>query len=179
MALPAAIRINTNAPFPALVTGGTGIGINKQNGIWTVSFNINTFGTQIPPPANYANDYILVYDAVANTYFKMPLNSLSLGLSSRLQRSVTTTPIVITNIDQQLNCKITTPATCALPPAASRVGAPLTFKDLGQATANNITITPNGAELIDGQASVKIINNYAQLTLVPFNDGVNAGWMMS
>ena len=31
------VRINVGAPFPALVTGGSGIGVSKTNGIWTVT----------------------------------------------------------------------------------------------------------------------------------------------
>lgn len=177
MTAPPNIRVNLLAPFPSLVTGSGPITIGKQNGIWTIGFSIAFMGTQVPPPANYPTDYILVYDSIANTFFKMPLNTLPTG--NPMQRSVTTTPIVIANNDVQLNCKITTPATCALPTAVSRGGNQLIFKDLGQATANNITITPNGAETIDGQASVKIANNYASLTLNPFTDGINSGWFIT
>jgi hypothetical protein len=53
---------------------------------------------------------------------------------------------------------------------------PLTFKDLGQASAHNITISPSGGDTIDGLASIKLTNNFQTLTLVPLNDGTNAGW---
>lgn len=31
------IRVNVGVPFPALVTGGSGIGVTKTNGVWTVA----------------------------------------------------------------------------------------------------------------------------------------------
>jgi hypothetical protein len=37
MALPANIRVNLSAPFPALVIGGGGIAVAKNNGVWTIS----------------------------------------------------------------------------------------------------------------------------------------------
>lgn len=117
----------------------------------------------------------LIFDPIRGEFIAVPLSFVQSG--ARTQRSVITTPIVIASTDQILNCNIPVAATCALPPAATRNGIPLTFKDLGQATANNITITPNGVETIDGaNAAVKIVNNFGWITLVPFNDGVNSGW---
>lgn len=94
----------------------------------------------------------------------------------RLQRSVTATPIVVASNDQVLNCNINTAAACTLPSAASRNGLALTFKDLGQATTHNITITAAGGETIDALSSFPITNNFQAVTFVPFNDGVNNGW---
>lgn len=37
MTLPANIRVNLSAPFPAFVRGGSGIGVTKTNGVWTIS----------------------------------------------------------------------------------------------------------------------------------------------
>jgi hypothetical protein len=96
--------------------------------------------------------------------------------SPRIQRSVTTTPIVIEATDEILNCNISSAATCLLPSASSRNGSPLTFQDLGQASAHNVVITASGGDLIDGQVSVTLNVNYQDVTLVPFDDGVNVGW---
>lgn len=173
MGLPANVRVNAQLPFPSLVKGTGPITIGKANGIWTVGFSISVFGNQTPPIANYPTDYLFGYDAAANTFFKISLAALL----ARSQRSVTATPIVVGATDAILNCNIAAAAACALPPAASRNGVPLTFKDLGQAGANNITITPNGAETIDGvNAPYVIRNNYGWVTLVPVADGVNSGW---
>jgi hypothetical protein len=98
---------------------------------------------------------------------------------ARRQRLVVVTPIIVQATDQTINCQIPAPAACALPTAASRNGAPLTFKDLGQAAANNITITSTGGDLIDGQPSIKLANNYQSITLVPLNDGISTGWAVA
>lgn len=176
MTAPASLRFNVNVPFPALVQGSGPVTIAKQSGIWTIGFQIANLATQIPPVANYPTDYLLVYDAVAQTFFKISMASLGIG-GARLQRSVTATPIVISSNDQILNCNINVAAACALPAAASRNGVPLTFKDVGaQFGAHNLTITPNGAETIDGAATLVLNVNRQGVTLVPFNDGVNSGW---
>lgn len=175
------VRVNAQLPFPSLVYGTGPITIGKANGIWTVGFSIAAFGSQNPPSGNFPTDYFLAYDANANAFFKMSITNLvsalnaSLGIA-RTQRAVTATPIVIVGTDQILNCNIASAAACALPAAAGRNGVPLTFKDLGQATAHNITLTANGADTIDGAATYVIRNNFGWVTLVPFNDGTNAGW---
>lgn len=117
---------------------------------------------------------MLIWDPIRGEFVAIPLNVLRSGALN--QRSVTATPIVIASSDQILNCKIAAPAACALPPAATRNGIPLTFKDLGQALVNHITITTNGAETIDGQANFVIQNNFQGVTLIPLNDGTNTGW---
>jgi len=77
MAAPATIRLNTNVPFPALVTGTGPVTITKQNGIWTVGFNISNLGIQNPPQtANFPTDYLLGYDSVAKTFFQVPLSAV-------------------------------------------------------------------------------------------------------
>lgn len=181
MTLPANVRVNAQLPFPSLVYGTGPITIGKVNGIWTVGFTISAFGSINPPIPNYPTDYLLGWDAVNSVFFKVSITNLAAAVSSiggaRNQRSVTATPIVVATTDQVLNCNIGGAAACALPAAATRNGIPLTFNDLGQATAHNITLTPNGAETIDGvNAPVVIKNNWGWITLMPFNDGTNSGW---
>lgn len=179
MALPPNIRINTQFPFPALVTGSAPIVISKANGIWRVSFSIANLGTQVPLITAYPTDYVLIWDSIANTFFRVTLSSFGLG-GARTQRSVTASPIVVAAGDQILNVNIAAGApTCALPAAATRNGVPLTFKDVGgQFFAHNLTITPNGAETIDGLANLVMKTNRQGVTLWPFNDGANSGWFL-
>jgi hypothetical protein len=183
MTLPANVRINTAVPFPALVLPSGPITLAKNNGVWTIGFTINAFGSQVPLVGNYPTDFLLAWDAVNQTFFKVSITNLISSLnilsgSARAQRTTTATPIVVGALDQIISTKITTPATCTLPSAAGRLGVPLTFKDLGQATANNITFTAAGGDTIDGAATYVLSTNFAWVTFVPFNDGTNTGWMV-
>jgi hypothetical protein len=178
MTLPPSVRVNVGAPFPARVQGSGPVLVTKANGIWTISLNISGIAQQTPPSAKYPTDFFLIWDSVAQSWFQVPLSFLSTLVAARTQRLVTASPIVIAAGDQVLNCNIAAAATCALPTAASRNGVPLTFKDLGQAGIHPITITPNGAETIDGAANFVMTINRQELTLVPFNDGTNTGWFI-
>lgn len=183
MTLPANIRINTSVPFPALVLPSGPITLTKNNGVWTIGFTIAAFGTQVPLVGNYPTDFLLAWDAVNQTFFKVSITNLISSLNilagaARNQRTTTATPIVVAGTDQIISTKITSAAACTLPSAATRVGVPLTFKDLGQATANHITLTASGGDTIDGAATYVLNNNFQGVTLVPFNDGTNTGWMV-
>jgi hypothetical protein len=184
MTLPANIRVNTLVPFPALVLGSGPIAVSKNNGIWTITFNPLGFGAQNPPAGNYPTDFLFGYDAVNKTLFSISITNLissineSLG-AARNQRTTTATPIIVQSTDQIISCDISSgPAACTLPSAISRAGVPLTFKDLGQATAHPITLTASGTDKIDGASTYVLSNNYQWVTLVPFNDGTNTGWMV-
>lgn len=62
-----------------------------------------------------------------------------------------------------------------LPTAATMNGAPLAVKDIsGVAHTNNITITPNGAERIEGLATVVINVDYGGYWLYP----ISGGWIL-
>lgn len=179
MVAPANVRVNTQVPFPALVTGSGPITIAKANGVWQVGFTIAAFGSQNPPIGNYPTDYVLAWDDQAKQFFKISLSNLGQTLvGARNQRLVTASPIVIAGTDQILNVNIAAGApTCALPAAATRNGIPLSFKDVGGNFAlHNLTITPNGAETIDGAASLILATNRQYITLVPANDGTSTGW---
>lgn len=95
------------------------------------------------------------------------------------QRSVTASPITIAAGDAIINCNITGAGTCALPASSTRNGRLLVFKDVGgKFGANNLTITPAGAERIDGLANIVGRTNYGRIVLRPMNDGVNSGWSL-
>jgi hypothetical protein len=177
MALPANIRVNTAVPFPAQVSAGSAIAITKTNGIYTVALDFTKAAIQTPSPGNYPGDYILIYDSAAQSYFRVSLSDL-VGLTPS-QLRVTASPKAVGGSDRILNCSVAGALTVNLPAAASRLGLPLTIKDVsGAAGANNITIAPNGAETIDGGANYIIGVNYGAVTLYPFNDGVGSGWFI-
>ena len=178
MNIPANIRVNAAFPFPALVQGFGPVTISKANGIWTIGFSIDQLGQRTS--ATPATDFILVWDDVNNTFYKISIanlaSAINAGGAARAQRLVTASPIVVAPTDQIINCNIAVTASCALPFAASRVGAPVTFHDMGQALAHPITLTASGADTIDGQPSYVLSNNRQTVTLVPFNDGTSVGW---
>jgi hypothetical protein len=180
MAMPPNIRVNARVGFPAQVFGGAGIAIQKVNGIYTILLNILAFGSATPPPANFPTDFLLGYDTVNQQFFRISLTALASALATapRAQRLVTASPITVGAADQIINTNIATAATCTLPSYATRAGSPLTFADVGgQCGANNITITPAGAETINGlNAAVVMRSNHQVMTLVPANDGTTTGW---
>lgn len=62
-----------------------------------------------------------------------------------------------------------------LPTAVTMNGAPLAVKDIsGVAHTNNITITPNGSETIEGLASIVINIDYGGYWLYP----ITGGWIL-
>jgi hypothetical protein len=179
MTIPANVRVNAQLPFPSLVYGTGPITISKSNGIWVVGFTIAAFGSIVPPVQNYPTDYLLGYDAVNNVFFKISISNLGMALQgARGQRSVTATPIIVASTDQILTCNINSAVASTLPLASSRNGVPLTFKEVG-GHAVNYTFTPTAPDTIDGGgAYVGISNPHGWVTFVPFNDGVNSGWMI-
>jgi hypothetical protein len=172
--MPANIRVNIGAPFPAAVKSTVGVGIARKNGTWSIGLAYPQMGIQTPPVTNYGNDFVAVYDSVAQTYFLVPLTLVG---GSVAQRSITSAPAALLPTDQILHLNLTAAGTITLPSFSSRNGVPLIFKDVGmKATANPQTLAAAAGETIDGFASVVLGVNGQSIRLVPANDGVNAGW---
>jgi hypothetical protein len=96
------------------------------------------------------------------------------------QRLAIASPIVVGTNDEIINCNITSGApTCALPNAGARGGRRIVFKDSGgQFGAHPLTLTPTGADTIDGLASVTLSTNRQYISLRPYNDGTSIGWFI-
>ena len=155
------LKLSVLPRFPANVVGSGPVTVSAQSGTYTIGFQIDAFGSIIPPAPDYPTDYLLGWNSANSTYFRVSITDLIASISlTKTQRSVTATPIVVASTDQIINCNIAATAACALPTAASRNGVPITFKDIGQATANPITLTANGAEKIDGVSTYVLNLNY-------------------
>jgi hypothetical protein len=70
---PAQVRYTANAPFPALVTGVGPILINKQNGIWSVSFAMAPLQQKIPPFLDTAHEFFTLWNDQTNSFGKTTL----------------------------------------------------------------------------------------------------------
>jgi len=175
MALPANIRVNVKAPFPALVYGTGPITVMKTNGIWTIGFSIASFPVQTPPLTNYAADFVFVWDSVAQAFFQMPIG-VFVGLAGvQLQRSITGAGnLPIQAGDRILNINAVTDLAPSVPLAASRAGVPLTFVNIKN--SHSQTITAAGTDKLGGQPTILLPSSAisdVSLTIFPFNDGVN------
>lgn len=97
---------------------------------------------------------------------------------ARMQRDIgSSADLPIRATDSVLNVNIAAPLAITVPAAATRNGAPLTFKDVGGNWAtNNVTFTPTGADTFDGLTSIVGRINRGRLTMMPLNDGINAGY---
>jgi hypothetical protein len=172
MTLPANIRVNTQVPFPALVTGSGPITVTKKGAIWILGFAAQLLGLQ-NPPLNLANDQALVWDPIAKQLILTPLAGLIIS-STRAQRSIANAGnLPIVGADAILNFSAVTDLVPIVPLAATRLGVPLTFK--GVVGAHVQTITRTAPDTFDGVNTLPL-NAGASITLVPYNDGVNSGY---
>lgn len=176
MTLPASLRINAQFPFPSLVQQSGPITITKTAGIWTVGFNISNL-TPVPNNTPAGNTILLVWNTLTNTFQQMPVSALpGLLRSSRIVTTTGNVPVTLTDLILLMNPAVPAPCNIQLPAALTRAGVPLSVKDLlGFCAANNISITPNGTETIDGVNAAFVMNdNFEAVTLNPLAAG--GGW---
>lgn len=76
MALPLTVRVNAPISFPGQVLGSGPVTIAKLNGVYTLGLSVAGLVDQLPPAGNLATDFVPVFDAVQNTWFKTSLAEL-------------------------------------------------------------------------------------------------------
>ena len=76
MTLPANVRVNLSAPFPATVKGSGLVAISKVGNIWTVSINFSGIAqTQaVPDPIN---TYVLTWNPLTNVAVFLQISAVS------------------------------------------------------------------------------------------------------
>lgn len=178
MTLPANIRVNTAAPFPAIVKGSGVIAINKVNGIWTVGLSFGGLA-QNQNVADPVNSYFLVWNALTGVF---SLTSLGGVQASKIVKILTgagalASPYAALPADDVLIVKqgAANPFTITVDWSART--KPLTVV-AGDTLANfaNITITPKA-----GQTQMATVNfpyvidsSGGSITLTPLPDGSGA-----
>lgn len=162
MALPASIRVNCRAPFPARVKGAAFIEVSKVNGLWTIAPDYELLA-QVPSITS--SQVVVVYDPATQSFGLV--NLLAAAALSRTpindaayhalvgDRYIVYTAITAARI-------VTLPAAALFP-----VGADLVIADeSGSCSATDtITIDAAGSDLISGSASQVITTAYGSMRL--------------
>lgn len=167
MTLPSSIRVNPNVPFPALVSGDAPVVIRKSNGIWRVGLSTKTIAQQFPVGTQLLNDFLIVYDETANTFFKVAM----VMFQQVNQRSIaSSTDLPLTNDDSILNINNVADLGISIPLASTRSGMSFRFKNLPGSSLQ--TLTPSAPDLLEGLPSLALGPGQS-VTLVPYADGIN------
>lgn len=174
MTLPASIRVNASAPFPATVKASAPVTINKQNGIWTIRFQIANLAV-LPGGTDPTKVLLLVYNQLTNVFQQTTLSAITSTNPPETVITVANSPYTPLATDTFLMVDTTGGAIeIDLTAAAARNGVSLVIKDYkGNAAVNNITIKPVGGgapETIDGftnAAPLKINTNFDGVNLRP------------
>lgn len=174
MTLPANIRVNASAPFPATVKGSGVVAVAKANGIWTVSLNFGGV-VQLQALPDPANTYTLVWNALTGVFSLLQIGAVS---SSKVVKTLTAPgPYAALPGDDVLIVKQLIAAAFTVTVDWSQRSKPLRVVDgKGDAAANNITITPAAgqSQMATVNFSYVIDGNGGSITLTPLPDGTGA-----
>lgn len=114
-------------------------------------------------------------------FTKIAMNPTAAATPPRIVTAAGAVAVTTTDEVVLINKTVGAATAVSLPSAASFLAQPgktnylLVIKDMkGDAEANNITITPNGAETIDGQATEVIASNLGGVALRPVS---GTGWV--
>lgn len=173
MTLPANIRVNMSAPFPATVRGSGVVAVAKANGIWTIGLNFGAVAIS-QAIADPANTYALVWNAITGVYALIPLSVFS---NNSVKILTAPGPYAAAPADDVLIVKQIIAAAFAVTVDWSARTKPLRIVDgKGDAAVNNITITPAA-----GQTQLSLVNysyvidsNGGSIELTPLPDGSGA-----
>ncbi len=181
--MSAVVRLKVLPKYPANTVGEKFISITKVNGIYTIDVDYTLLASV--PILSPSTSFIAVYDAAAGSYKNVSLQDLLTAASLIPQEPtvVTGASATIAAGTQAVAISRAAPATTALalPTVASQAGVPLRIIDWSTAvTGHAITITPNGSETIEHNATLVLNSNAAQLssvTLRPSN--TLSGWYIA
>lgn len=176
MTLPASVRVNVRANFPAIVTATGFITISKANGVWSIGASFKQLAP-LPSSLFTATSFIPVQDTVAGVFYSISMVALISAVSTAHRTVTAAVAGVIQALptDGDILINLGTPAAVAVDLlAAASATRPVGVKDLaGNANTFNITVTPSGSETIDGQTNFVIASDGGAVTLYPLS---GVGW---
>lgn len=174
MTLPANIRVNVAAPFPAKVKGSGVVVISKTNGIWTIGLNFAAMA-KLAVIADPANTYTLVWNALTGVYALAPASAFAAAKAVKILTAPG--PYAAQPNDEVLIVKqiVAAPFTITVD-WAGRTKALRVVDGKGDAFVNNISVTPTA-----GQSQLAIVNytyiidrNGGSIILTPLPDNSGA-----
>lgn len=169
-----ALKDRVISKFPAVVNAATGLGLSVANGVFNFFFDFTKFLKLLTlPDANLA--MVMVYtpdptDPNINGQYNLMSVADFIGSASLKVQTVTTASAAILSSSNIVLVNQTTPgpSTLTLPLAASKSGAVLIVDWRGDASTNNITVVPSGAETFQGGlTSWKLVGDGASVSLRP------------
>lgn len=174
MTLPANIRVNVAAPFPAKVKGAGLIAISKTKGIWTVSINFAAVA-KTPLVADPANTYVPAWNALTGAVSMVPMAGVFSSKVVLIQTAAG--PLAVpANVDVLIVKQLVAAPFTATVDWSLRA-KPLTIVDgKPDALVNNITVTPAAGQTQMGTVNYSYIidSNGGSITLTPLPDGTGA-----
>jgi len=140
----------------------------------TVAFNGTNY--QIPNRAGENG-----WATVLTTFLAAVATSAQTTSNQRVgTRVALTTPVTVAATDYAVIVKLTTPAAVAVSLPAGAAGRTFVVVDgTGDAYTNNITITANGTDKIQGAATYVVNENYGSLTLVWDAAAASPSWRIA
>lgn len=173
--LPYNIRVNVAVPFPARVQGSGVVKIVKANGIWTISLDYTQLLPGVQNVPNPATTYTIAWDAQTGVFYLLQLGNIA--TNKVIKTILAPGPYTADPNDDVIIVKqnIAAPFTVNVNWAAR--AKPLQIVDgKGDASVNNITITPSAGQtqLAKVNYSYVIDGDGGSVILTPLPDGSGA-----
>jgi phage tail protein X len=161
------LKLRVATRIPAQLVAANFLTITKVNGIYTFDVDYELLDTAVF--SDPTTTYVAVLDTVSESYKITTLSALIAGTTGIEQHITAAGPVAINantgiaRVDQTVGAAIT----LTLPAASSKTCPVLIADWKGDAGTNNITITPAGAEKIQGLSSWTIGGDNGSIFLRP------------
>jgi hypothetical protein len=167
------------APFAAQLTGVPPISVGRSAGQWVVSLAQATMQLVTNPPlSKFTTNRVLVWDAINQTWIKVPMSAFGLSNQPLTQVSVPQGNQPNYSFDIQ-NMNLSVPGIVfALPIASTFSGKALHFNNIPGSVAFSVQANLADAYGIDGNTGAVLLSaGPSRTTLIAKNDGTaNGGW---